>query len=113
MGDSGFYLLGSLRIVPFQLDRLNEGGGVDLALGVFTAPVLGINHLDFTGLKDRIPLFVEFGSLHIDLQVNSQHLGRAENEQLERESCDSVSTINTTAVLYIIHFVYTTYFKTS
>lgn len=59
---------------------------MNLASGVFTAPASGIYHFDFTGLKDS-----NSTGLYIDLQVNSQHMGRAETEQYGKETYHSVS----------------------
>ncbi len=38
-------------IIPFQVEILNVGGGMNTATGVFTAPVDGIYYFVFSGIK--------------------------------------------------------------
>jgi len=40
------------KVIPFEVSRLNEGGAMDLASGIFTVPVSGIFHFEFSGLRD-------------------------------------------------------------
>ncbi len=35
-------------VIPFNIEHLNEGGAMDLAAGVFTVPVDGIYHFEFS-----------------------------------------------------------------
>jgi len=60
-------------VIPFTVERLNVGGAMDLAAGVFTVPVNGIYHFEFTGLKDG----GDPDNLYIYLQVNGIDLGIA------------------------------------
>ncbi len=39
-------------IIPFEEERLNVGGAMNFAAGVFTVPVNGIYHFEFSGLRD-------------------------------------------------------------
>jgi len=54
------------------LARLNEGGAFDLRSGIFTVPVPGIYHFDFSAVKTRAP-----NGLYILLQVNGGNVGEA------------------------------------
>ena len=38
--------------IPFQIERLNVGGGMNIFSGIFTAPKSGIYFFSFSGLKD-------------------------------------------------------------
>jgi len=57
-------------VIPFELARLNEGEAMHLESGIFTAPVSGIYHFEFTGLKDK-----SVAGLLISLQVNGVPTG--------------------------------------
>jgi len=57
-------------VIPFDIVRLNEGGGMNAAAGVFTAPVDGIYHFEFAALRDDS----RNGQMYIDLQVNGATL---------------------------------------
>jgi len=59
-------------VIPFHSARLNEGGAFDLNSGFFTAPVPGIYHFEFFGIKDSSGI-----SLYIYLQVNGANVGLA------------------------------------
>ncbi len=47
--DSEFDTAGA--VIPFKSARLNEANAFNLTSGIFTAPVPGIYHFQFTGLK--------------------------------------------------------------
>ena len=53
-------------VIPFDIVRLNEGGGMNAAAGVFTAPVDGIYHFDFSALRN----YSATSQMYVDFQVN-------------------------------------------
>jgi len=59
--------------IPFEIVRLNVGGGMDINSGIFTAPKSGIYFFSFTALKDWPD-----DTLRIDLYHNSNGITRAE-----------------------------------
>ena len=72
-------------VIPFQFARLNEGGAFDLPSGLFTAPVKGIYHFDFSAVKSLSDY------LHISLQVNGANVGRVVTYTSATESNNVVS----------------------
>jgi len=59
-------------VVPFDTQLLNEGDAMDLATGVFTAPVNGIYYFDFKGMK-----YTDTDPIYVYLQVNGVSIGAA------------------------------------
>ena len=59
-------------VIPWELARLNEGGAMNLANGIFTAPVDGIYHFEFSGLKAETANY-----LWVTLQLNGADIGSA------------------------------------
>ncbi len=59
--------------IPFQIIRLNVGGGMNVTSGIFTAPKSGIYFFSFTGLKTDSGV-----TLSVDLYHNSNRITRAE-----------------------------------
>ena len=59
-------------VIPFDVERLNVGGAMNLATGVFIAPVDGIYHFEFTGVK-----YADSSAIFIYLQVNGVNIGSA------------------------------------
>ena len=39
--------------IPFNIELLNVGGGMNISSGIFTAPKSGIYFFSFTGIKNR------------------------------------------------------------
>lgn len=72
-------------IIPFELERLNVGGAIDLETGVFTAPVDGIYHFEFSGVKHKSANY-----FYVFLQLNGDNVGFAMTHQFTG-SYDSVS----------------------
>ena len=60
--------------IPFEIEKLNIGGAVDLATGTFTAPRSGTYYLSFTGLAE-FPASNEFAHLEIRFYLNGIRMG--------------------------------------
>ena len=61
-------------ILRFQLARLNVGGAFNLSSGIFTAPVNGIYHFEFSGVRDPL----EYNTA-IFLQLNGVRVASSYN----------------------------------
>jgi len=73
-------------VIPFQLARINEGNALNLTSGIFTVPVPGIYHFDFSAVKDYPDNYLD-----IFLQVNGANVGFANSHQSFTGSFDGVS----------------------
>lgn len=73
-------------VIPFELAFLNEGGAMNLASGIFTAPVPGIYHFEFSGVKATYANY-----LVVDIQVNGARIGVAYTNQFSTGSLNGVS----------------------
>lgn len=89
--------LSTIGVVTFDLSRLNTGGAMDLATGVFTAPRSGTYFFTFTAVHadDR-----NTGKpLDIEIQLNGVVVGTARN-YLEGSSKDDIpATLQSTLQL--------------
>jgi len=65
-------------VIPFDLERLNVGGAMNLAAGVFTVPVDGIYHFEFLGLRD----LTDSNSIAVGLNVNGVRTGTCHGTNL-------------------------------
>jgi len=77
---------GSPGVTPFQSASLNEGGAMNVTSGVFTTPVAGIYHFEFSGLKSPSSTY-----LHVNLQVNGASVATADTNPGVTGANDSVS----------------------
>ena len=59
-------------VIPWEVEQLNEGNAMDLSTGVFTVPVTGIYHFDFSAVQEY-----SFEHLYVFLQVNGANMGWA------------------------------------
>jgi len=60
-------------VLPFDLERLNDGGAMNTTAGVFTAPVDGIYHFEFSAIKDGLDPIPAY----VNLRVNGLLIGTA------------------------------------
>lgn len=58
-------------VLPFEYELLNVGNAMNLVSGVFTAPVDGIYHFEFSGMKDS----ESPAQIYVSLQVNGVTIG--------------------------------------
>ena len=59
--------------IPFQIGKLNVGGGMNITSGIFTAPKSGIYFFAFIAIKDWLVDVV----LDVDLYHNSNRITKA------------------------------------
>jgi len=73
-------------VIPFDVAPVNEGDAFDLSSGIFTVPVPGIYHFDFSALKSYTATY-----LGIYLQVNGVEVGGAGTQQSNTGSYNVIS----------------------
>ena len=56
-------------IMTFEIERLNVGGGMNFKSGIFTVPVSGTYHFEFSGLKSD-----DNACLSVSLEVNRKNV---------------------------------------
>ena len=73
-------------VIPFESARVNEGNAMNVISGIFTVPIAGIYHFQFSAVKDKSVAY-----LAIHLQVNGVTVGEAPTNQPTAGSYDGVS----------------------
>ncbi len=68
--------------VDFQVERLNEGGAMDLTTGVFTAPISGIYSFSFSANKGKD----RYAGAEVHLYHNGQLIGTAYGAPGDRQA---------------------------
>jgi hypothetical protein len=83
--------------IPFDLAVLNEGNGMNLTSGIFTAPRTGIYFFSFTGVA-RFPASTSFVDLNVGLYLNGVRIGtgRAEDANTVDIQWSPLSTLQST-----------------
>ena len=64
--------------IPFHIERLNVGGGMNITSGIFTAPKSGIYFFSFNGLTDRPANYLD-----AELYQNSNLIARAHGHDFD------------------------------
>lgn len=67
--------------IPFEVEQLNIGGGMDLETGVFTAPKAGRYSFDLSGMRDNVT-----DPVHISMRLNEGC------ESCSGESCHRIAS---------------------
>lgn len=73
-------------VIFFDIALVNEGGVFDLSSGKFTAPVNGIYHFEFSGVKDSSATYLD-----VILQINGANWALAITSQNDQSSKDTIS----------------------
>ena len=62
----------TIGVIPFELSPLNEGQAMNLATGIFSVPVPGIYHFEFSGVK-----YATENQAGVKLQINGENVAIA------------------------------------
>jgi len=74
------------------LARVNEGDAFNLTSGIFTVPVPGIYHFDFSAVK-----YYTSKSLDIHLQVNGANVGFANTHTHQPKDAQNLAVVSLSA----------------
>ena len=76
----------TLGTIPFEVEKLNIGGAMDTASGVFRAPSNGSYHFTFTGRQSA-------NLTYVDITQNGKTVGRTAAGGLEISSLSLAATL--------------------
>ena len=84
------------RILPFELERLNAGKAFNLTSGMFIAPVNGIYHFQFSGVKiqsvNGIDVYIQHNGVRVGL-AHGANQNQATNKMGYNLACSLTSSL--------------------
>jgi len=60
------------RVIPFEVELLNEGRAMDLKSGTFKAPLSGIYYFSFRGFHEPLQTLFSSFNYHVFLRLNGK-----------------------------------------